>query len=123
MVHHLIIAQGVLVSGKGTRFILANTEQLHTKIHEMSDRIRHLEEALQNYNSNHPLLEGEQLNVKRTMGLYGNAQTGTGTESAPLPTDSSHRMNVDEQLPPASTVSMPCTEVHHLHSQSLPLPG
>ncbi|XP_006462393.1 hypothetical protein AGABI2DRAFT_137096, partial [Agaricus bisporus var. bisporus H97] len=30
-----ICPDGVLVSGKGTRFILANTEQLHSKIQEM----------------------------------------------------------------------------------------
>ena len=42
----LFVPAGVLVSGKGTRFILANTEQLHAKIHEMSERIRLLEEAL-----------------------------------------------------------------------------
>ncbi|TFK69543.1 hypothetical protein BDN72DRAFT_840268 [Pluteus cervinus] len=47
-----ICPDGVLVSGKGTRFILANTEQLHSKIHEMSDRIRHLEEALESQYAN-----------------------------------------------------------------------
>jgi hypothetical protein len=89
---------GVLVSGKGTRFILANTEQLHGKIHEMSERIRVLEDALgsahrkyeghirscpsqeqyagvddeevEDQIPSHPLLKQELLNVKSTMGLY-----------------------------------------------------
>lgn len=51
-----ICPDGVLVSGKGTRFILANTEQLHTKIHEMSDRIRLLEDALGKLHHSHEVL-------------------------------------------------------------------
>ncbi|KAE9405692.1 hypothetical protein BT96DRAFT_774396, partial [Gymnopus androsaceus JB14] len=61
-----ICPDGVLVSGKGTRFILANTEQLHSKIHEMSEHIRRLEEALQSSSSSsdaHPLLQPDMLNV------------------------------------------------------------
>lgn len=58
------------MSGKGTRFILANTEQLHAKIQEMSDRIRHLEEAVQKTEPDSPLLAPELLAVKSTMGLY-----------------------------------------------------
>ncbi|KDQ25531.1 hypothetical protein PLEOSDRAFT_1097493 [Pleurotus ostreatus PC15] len=82
-----ICPEGVLVSGKGTRFILANTEQLHSKIIEMSDRIRSLEEALEEIHSSintetHPLLaSNELLNIKSTMGLYGGTQKG-GKESA-----------------------------------------
>ncbi|KAG6835912.1 hypothetical protein H0H93_013452 [Arthromyces matolae] len=70
----------VLVSGKGTRFILANTEQLHSKIHEMSERIRNLEEALEQCQcrpSSHPLLSMDLLQVKSTMGLYGGTQAGS----------------------------------------------
>ncbi|KAF9523895.1 fungal-specific transcription factor domain-containing protein [Crepidotus variabilis] len=77
-----ICPDGVLVSGKGTRFILANTEQLHGKIQEMSDRIRHLEEALQSLHSQvssnegpHPLLRADFLGIKSTMGLYNSAQS------------------------------------------------
>lgn len=82
------VIQGVLVSGKGTRFILANTEQLHTKIHEMSERIRHLEEALEALHSQHstethPLLRSEYMGIKSTMGLYGGIQAGTDTSSTP----------------------------------------
>ncbi len=74
---------GVLVSGKGTRFILANTEQLHAKIQEMSDRIRHLEDAVQKTDSNSPLLASELLTIKSTMGLYSSngAPTSTAQEN------------------------------------------
>ncbi|KAG6889813.1 hypothetical protein C0992_003928 [Termitomyces sp. T32_za158] len=77
-----ICPEGVLVSGKGTRFILANTEQLHAKIHEMSERIRNLEEALEQCRctpTSHPLLTSELLTIKSTMGLYGGTQAGTDT--------------------------------------------
>lgn len=80
---------GVLVSGKGTRFILANTEQLHTKIHEMSDRIRHLEDALVALQATcspdpHPLMHPDMLGIKSTMGLYGGTQLGA-EPTTPLP--------------------------------------
>ncbi|KAH6912880.1 hypothetical protein BKA70DRAFT_1097541 [Coprinopsis sp. MPI-PUGE-AT-0042] len=106
-----ICPEGVLVSGKGTRFILANTEQLHNKIHEMSERIRILEDALgslhhdheiyvrrssnlgynpsiQGYSDDeeenvpaHPLLQPELLGIKSSMGLY----TGSGANSQAAP--------------------------------------
>lgn len=82
------LIQGVLVSGKGTRFILANTEQLHTKIHEMSERIRRLEEALETLHSQcstetHDLLRPEFLHIKSTMGLYGGIQAAVDASSTP----------------------------------------
>ena len=51
------------------RFILADTEQLHEKIYEMSNRIRQLEDALAILQSTvtdqrHPLLSDELLKVK-----------------------------------------------------------
>lgn len=64
---------GVLVSGKGTRFILANTEQLHGKIHEMSERIRVLEDSLR---SVHRKYEGHLL------GCPGSNGYGARTQSA-----------------------------------------
>ncbi|RXW20115.1 hypothetical protein EST38_g5746 [Candolleomyces aberdarensis] len=106
-----ICPTGVLVSGKGTRFILANTEQLHGKIHEMSERIRVLEDALgsthrkyeghirscpsqEQYASvddeeaedqapSHPLLQAELLNIKSTMGLYTASGTSQGNGKPP----------------------------------------
>ncbi|KAJ6573486.1 hypothetical protein DFH09DRAFT_916018 [Mycena vulgaris] len=60
---------GILSAGQGTRFILADTDQLHSKIAEMSQRIRQLEEALAILqgivsNERHPLLAGDLLSVK-----------------------------------------------------------
>jgi len=86
-----VLILGVLVSGKGTRFILANTEQLHSKIQDMSDRIRSLEDALQalhsehtgNANQPHPLMETELLGIKSTMGLYSGTQS-SATKSSSL---------------------------------------
>ncbi|KAF8962407.1 hypothetical protein BDZ97DRAFT_1824910 [Flammula alnicola] len=60
---------GILAAGQGTRFILADTEQLHEKIYEMSNRIRQLEDALAILQSTgsdqrHPLLTDELLKIK-----------------------------------------------------------
>ncbi|KAK2467174.1 hypothetical protein APHAL10511_000723 [Amanita phalloides] len=60
---------GILSAGQGTRFILADTEQLHGKIAEMSHRIRQLEDALAIFQSTisderHPLLTEQQLKIK-----------------------------------------------------------
>ncbi|KAH9479083.1 putative transcriptional regulatory protein C1F7.11c [Psilocybe cubensis] len=60
---------GILAAGQGTRFILADTQQLHDKIYEMSNRIRQLEDALAILQSTvtdqrHPLLSDELLRIK-----------------------------------------------------------
>ncbi|KAJ6520347.1 fungal-specific transcription factor domain-containing protein [Mycena sanguinolenta] len=60
---------GNLSAGQGTRFILADTNQLHAKIAEMSQRIRQLEEALAILqavvsNERHPLLATDLLSIK-----------------------------------------------------------
>ncbi|KAJ6594808.1 fungal-specific transcription factor domain-containing protein [Mycena capillaripes] len=60
---------GNLSAGQGTRFILADTDQLHIKIAEMSQRIRQLEEALAILqavvsNERHPLLSTDLLSIK-----------------------------------------------------------
>ncbi|KIM35920.1 hypothetical protein M413DRAFT_32150 [Hebeloma cylindrosporum] len=94
-----ICPDGVLVSGKGTRFILANTEQLHGKIQDMSDRIRSLEDALQalhsehtgNANQPHPLMETELLGIKSTVGLYSGTQAGAANLSSKPATNESSR--------------------------------
>ncbi|KAI0915694.1 hypothetical protein AcV5_003545 [Taiwanofungus camphoratus] len=64
-----ICPNGSLSTGQGTRFVLADTEQLHRKIAEMSERIRQLEDALAMFQSGvsdepHPLLRDELLAVK-----------------------------------------------------------
>ncbi|KAI6041369.1 fungal-specific transcription factor domain-containing protein [Pisolithus marmoratus] len=70
-----ICPDGALTSGKGSRFILANTEQLHAKIIQMSDRIRQLEEALSSLQTEytqepHPLLHQDLLRIKNSLELY-----------------------------------------------------
>ena len=52
-----------------SRFVLADTEQLHRKIAEMSERIRQLEDALAIFQAGisterHPLLRDELLTIK-----------------------------------------------------------
>ncbi|KAJ7216791.1 hypothetical protein B0H12DRAFT_1153995 [Mycena haematopus] len=63
------VRRGEFVCGQGTRFILADTDQLHAKIAEMSQRIRQLEEALAILqavvsNERHPLLATDLLSIK-----------------------------------------------------------
>jgi hypothetical protein len=61
---------GSLRAGHGSRFVLADTEELHTRIAQMSQRIRQLEDALAVAHSNgdpknrHPLLRDELLALK-----------------------------------------------------------
>ncbi|KAF9482496.1 hypothetical protein BDN70DRAFT_875065 [Pholiota conissans] len=64
-----ICPNGSLSTGQGTRFVLADTSQLHTKIAEMGQRIRQLEDALAIFQSGvsnevHPLLRDDLLSIK-----------------------------------------------------------
>ncbi|KZT69218.1 hypothetical protein DAEQUDRAFT_669927 [Daedalea quercina L-15889] len=64
-----ICPNGILSAGQGTRFILADTEQLHRKISEMSERIRQLEDTVAIFqagvsNERHPLLRDDLLTIK-----------------------------------------------------------
>ncbi|KIP01519.1 hypothetical protein PHLGIDRAFT_32525 [Phlebiopsis gigantea 11061_1 CR5-6] len=64
-----ICPNGSLSAGQGTRFVLADTEQLHRKIAEMSERIRQLEDALAIFQAGisserHSLLRDELLTIK-----------------------------------------------------------
>ncbi|TCD70534.1 hypothetical protein EIP91_002880 [Steccherinum ochraceum] len=81
-----ICPDGALTGGKGSRFILANTEQLHDKIKSMSERIRQLEEALRNVQSQlspneHPLLAQELLLIKKSPELFGVEQQLNATSA------------------------------------------
>ncbi|CAK5273866.1 unnamed protein product [Mycena citricolor] len=56
----------------GNRFVLANTEELHEKINELSYRVRQLEDGLkqshlQHTSDTHPLLLPDLLNIKRPL--------------------------------------------------------
>jgi hypothetical protein len=62
-------SSGSLRAGHGSRFVLADTEELHTRIAQMSQRIRQLEDALSVSHSGdskdrHPLLHDELLSLK-----------------------------------------------------------
>ena len=106
--------KGVLVSGKGTRFILANTEQLHSKIQEMSDRIRNLEDGLQTIHSEHashpdqphPLMQPALLGIKSTMGLYSAQAAPSENRTTAVPNHSQQdNVMVPEHLPRQVQVS------------------
>ncbi|KAF9453101.1 hypothetical protein P691DRAFT_659182, partial [Macrolepiota fuliginosa MF-IS2] len=95
--------EGALTAGRGSRFILANTEQLHDKIGELSDRVRQLEEALEQLqsqcsNQTHPLLAPDLLKIKTSQELYGT--TPLPPPPPPLPSTSAVS---DASTPPATT--------------------
>ncbi|KAJ7132086.1 fungal-specific transcription factor domain-containing protein [Mycena epipterygia] len=67
-----ICPDGSLTTGKGNRFVLANTEVLHDKIGELATRVRQLEDGLAQSHSlhshqPHPLLAPDLLNIKRPL--------------------------------------------------------
>lgn len=68
-----ICPDGSLTTGKGNRFVLANTEALHEKIQELSNRVRELEDALaeahiaRGATEQHPLLSHDLLQIKRPL--------------------------------------------------------
>lgn len=63
------------------RFVLADTEKLHSKIGNMSDRIRQLEDALAILQTSvapgetHPLLDRDLLRVKSSLDLHSAVET------------------------------------------------
>ncbi|KAJ6591842.1 fungal-specific transcription factor domain-containing protein [Mycena vulgaris] len=67
-----ICPDGSLTTGKGNRFVLANTEVLHDKIGELATRVRQLEDGLSQSHAQHslqphPLLAPNLLNIKRPL--------------------------------------------------------
>ncbi|KAI0783269.1 fungal-specific transcription factor domain-containing protein [Abortiporus biennis] len=81
-----ICPNGSLTTGQGTRFILADTDRLHRKIGDMSDRIRQLEDALSISHSatahdTHPLLRRELLGVKSVLELHAATHSSVSTGS------------------------------------------
>ena len=99
------------------RFILANTEQLHDKIVELSERVRQLEDALGDVQSkvsvaSHPLLAPELLKVKTFQDLYGIAIPPQFTQGQIIPTSPSGLHTKEDQLRLSlnsqSTLSLNC---------------
>ncbi|KAL5492320.1 hypothetical protein ACEPAI_3767 [Sanghuangporus weigelae] len=67
-----ICPEGSLTTGKGNRFVLANTEALHEKISELCQRVRALEDALAvahraTHADRHPLLSDELMKIKNPL--------------------------------------------------------
>ncbi|KAJ7625379.1 hypothetical protein DFH06DRAFT_1229364 [Mycena polygramma] len=82
-----ICPEGALQSGRGSRFILANTEQLHEKITQLSDRVRQLEDGLESFSAEHPLLDPELRRIKTSQELYvppNNSALTSDAASAPV---------------------------------------
>ncbi|KAG2145884.1 fungal-specific transcription factor domain-containing protein [Suillus clintonianus] len=101
-----ICPDGALTSGKGSRFILANTEQLHAKIIQMSDRIRQLEDALETVQAKctsdpHPLLHQDSLRIKNSLELYSSHATSGRHPQMDGIIKENHASNL--QLPVASS--------------------
>lgn len=113
------------------RFILANTEQLHNKIVELSGRVRELEDALadayQQKTSLHPLLSPELLKIKTFQDLYGtpsDPQLQPPVERQPEPKEARLRNSLSSLSslslngqPPYAETSRP----HNFPSDSSPL--
>ncbi|KAF9563813.1 hypothetical protein CPC08DRAFT_705725 [Agrocybe pediades] len=85
-----ICPNGSLITGQGTRFVLADTEALHQKIGQMSDRIRQLEDALAILQSTltgpngdpHPLLHRDLLKIKSSIDLHSASDAATEGKAA-----------------------------------------
>jgi len=101
----------LLLTRVRTSFILANTEQLHSKIVQMSDRIRLLEDALETLQSQcssqaHPLLAPEHLLVKSSLELYG-----INAHGPQAPQQSVHSDGSDSSPQPDSRASLSCSSL------------
>lgn len=82
-----ICPDGSLASGKGNRLVLANTEELHERIENLSSRIRELETALRALQHTvsddpHPLLRPELLLVQPPAGPSNTRKTVPNNVSA-----------------------------------------
>ncbi|TDL27742.1 hypothetical protein BD410DRAFT_327726 [Rickenella mellea] len=88
-----ICPNGSLTTGQGTRFVLADTERLHRKLSEMSDRIRQLEDALSTLHSKlsrdadcHPLLQSDLLGIKTLQEVHANPDIASRTPKTAMRT-------------------------------------
>ncbi|KAI0340282.1 hypothetical protein BDW22DRAFT_1360218 [Trametopsis cervina] len=102
-----ICPNGSLTTGQGTRFILADTDRLHKKITEMSDRIRQLEDGLAILQSSttresHPLLRPDLLSIKSGLELHSasnqgyNEATGQRTDTDEQSIDHFGTLNIQD---------------------------
>lgn len=115
-----ICPDGALTSGKGSRFILANTEQLHAKIIQMSDRIRQLEDALETVQAKcssdpHPLLHQDSLRIKNSLELYSSHATSGRHTQMDGTIKENHASNL--QLPVASSSTRDADKVQDSRSE------
>ncbi|KAI9064180.1 hypothetical protein FKP32DRAFT_1570746 [Trametes sanguinea] len=77
-----ICPDGSLTTGKGNRFVLASTQDLHEKINQLASRVRDLEDALRTSHAQHspephPLLSEELLRIKAPIQRENLINTGT----------------------------------------------
>ncbi|KAH9888914.1 fungal-specific transcription factor domain-containing protein [Cubamyces lactineus] len=77
-----ICPDGSLTTGKGNRFVLASTQDLHEKINQLANRVRDLEDALRTSYAvhsldPHPLLSEELLRIKAPIQRENLINTGT----------------------------------------------
>lgn len=111
-----------MTSGRGSRFILANTEQLHEKITQLSDRVRELEDALgvlhrerageSRKQEPHPLLSPEKLQVKTSQDLYGIPQDRQQPQPVTGPSRPAPPTDVDMKEDAYSSLPLPTSSVH-----------
>ncbi|KAI0049518.1 hypothetical protein FA95DRAFT_1588235 [Auriscalpium vulgare] len=97
-----ICPNGSLVTGQGTRFVLADTDRLHNKITDMSDRIRQLEDALALSHGHvsrdaHPLLQRDLLKVKSIIDLHAavDQEGGDSSRSSEPPGEGDESQSLD----------------------------
>lgn len=76
-----------------SRFVLADTERLHRKLSEMSDRIRQLEDALSTLHAKvsqdgdcHPLLQSDLLGIKTLQEVHANPDITSRTPKSAMRT-------------------------------------
>ncbi|KAJ7147142.1 hypothetical protein C8R43DRAFT_1012117 [Mycena crocata] len=123
-----ICPEGALQSGRGSRFILANTEQLHQKISELSDRVRQLEDGLEGVQAEHPLLAPELRRIKTSQELYVPGYNPSTSDAASAPAvapdilqlsvtfpfpwsvDLKIRQRIRDALPPRAEAQVLCEE-------------
>lgn len=101
-----ICPDGALTPGKGNKMILANTEELHDRIDQLSSRIRELEGALQTLqarvsNEPHPLLQKGILQSLHPPSTASRPSTTSSADPPPTPVTAS------KVLSPASSTFAP----------------